>query len=82
LNAIAIWRYKGISDYLEDLRMSKMPIAASTVKPSSPQDRNFHKDAAADHEPVPVAIDKQCGKYVLLRRTSMTDVARESTEES
>ena len=62
--------------------MSKMPIAASTAKPSSPQDRNFHKDAAADHEPVPVAVENKSGKSVLLRRTSVTEVARESTEES
>jgi hypothetical protein len=61
--------------------MPKMPISASTAKPSPPEDRDSKRDVATDQEPLPAAVEKKSGKSVLLRRTMTTDVARESTEE-
>jgi hypothetical protein len=61
--------------------MPQMPIAAFTVKPSPPEDRDSNRDVSTDQEPLPAAVEKKSGKSVLLRRTLTTDVARESTEE-
>ena len=62
--------------------MGKMPIVVSTSGPSRPEDRDSYKDAPADQEPLPTALERKSGKFMLLRRTSTTDVARESTDES
>lgn len=62
--------------------MPKIPIAASALKPSRPAGRDSHDDATTDQEPLPAALETKFREYVLTRRTSMTDVDRESTEEN
>jgi len=62
--------------------MKKVPFSARNVGPTSPEDRASTIDAPADQEPPSLAIDTNEGNFKLDRRTYVTDVARESTEES
>lgn len=62
--------------------MKKVPLSAGNAAPTRPEDRHSPKDTPADQEPAPPAVDIKTGKLTLDRRTYVTDVARESTEES
>ncbi len=63
--------------------MKKVPFSAGDAGPTPPEDRHSpEKDTPADEEPAPPTVDTKKGKHTLHRRTYVTDVARESTEES
>ena len=68
-------------NFMERL-MKKVPFSAGNTAATHPEGRHSPKDTLADQEPTPPALDTKEGKYKLDRRTYVTDVARESTEES
>jgi hypothetical protein len=61
--------------------MKKVPFSAGNAAATHPEDRHSPKDTLADQEPAPPTFDTKKGKHTLDRRTYVTDVARESTEE-
>lgn len=62
--------------------MAKIPLVAFASKPSLPAERDSDRDLATDEDPLPAALDTKLRQYVMARRTSATDVARETTDEN